>query len=108
MFQHDHDEELGMYWYPAEPSVRRQSASRPRDAAYWNETARLVLDYFELRAGRHFSEELFDGFIRWLRRSPNERRRYLQGDDVQRAMLVDWFLRVVLSPADDPPQSTRR
>ena len=58
--QHDHDEALGRYRFKDPP--------RPRDAAYWNETADLLLDYFELLAGA--DSELVDAFLEWLKRSP--------------------------------------
>ena len=144
-FLHDHDEELGMYWYQAEraqpscpsprqyplpdrnvpsppPSALRSTTledarevihltrelrrslglesrsvprrRRPRDDAYWEETARLVKDYFELLAGVH-SETLLEGFVAWLKRSPGECRQYKEGDDMSRAALVDWYLKLV-------------
>ena len=145
-FPHDHDEELGMYWYQAEraqlsypsphqypvpdrlmlsarpsaapsttledarevirltrdlrrrlglESMRVPRARRPRDDAYWEETARLVMDYFELQAGPRNSETLLNGFLEWLKRSPAEGSRYMAGDDMVRAALVDWYLRLV-------------
>lgn len=86
-YLHDHDEELGRYWFKDPP--------RPRDDAYWDETADLLLDYFELLAGAD-SERLVDAFLEWLKRSPGARRQYEEGDDMARAGLVDWYLRVVL------------
>jgi hypothetical protein len=68
---------------------------RPRDDAYWAETARLVKDYFELQAGARSSGTLLDGFFEWLERSPAEGRRYREGDDMARASLVDQYLRIV-------------
>jgi hypothetical protein len=124
---HDHDEELGCYWYGdpppnprpdtreaaglpklsvidtkrSTPPVAPRSSGHPsrprraRDEVYWAETGRLVLDYFELQAGALYSATLAEGFIAWLERSPAEQRQYDDGDDMSRAALVDWFLRVV-------------
>jgi hypothetical protein len=96
--QHDHDEALGRYSHQSEQaqpnSHLQQSSPRPRDGAYWDETADLMLDYFELLAGVH-RDELFDGFIKWLQRSPAERKCYETGDDMTRATLVDWYLKIV-------------
>ena len=114
-YQHDFDEELGCYWYgdpPPKPRafkapikcvtlpVRRAPADppsfrRPRNEAYWDEAGDLLLDYFELQAGNLDSEALVDGFVAWLKRSPAEYRQYIDGDDMTRASLVDWYLRVV-------------
>jgi hypothetical protein len=123
-FQHDFDEELGCYWYGdpppkfpntvkaadvnvpikagckqgnPRPPVESTSANfrRRRDEAYWNEAGDLLFEYFELKAGALYSETLVDGFVGWLRRSPAEFRRYVSGDDMARAALVDWYLRVV-------------
>jgi hypothetical protein len=128
-YQHDHDEELGMYWFGAlapqsppifapKPALRldsltrvesdaeviarltnalvRSTRPRRRHQTYWKETGRLVLEYFELRAGADYSDELHDAFIDWLKRSPGEAALYHSGDDMTRADLVDWFLSVVL------------
>jgi hypothetical protein len=67
---------------------------RPRDEACWNEAGDLLFEYVELQAGAAHSEELVDGFIGCLRRSPAEFRRYVEGDDMA-AGLVDWYLRIV-------------
>jgi hypothetical protein len=68
---------------------------RPRDDAYWDETADLVLDYFELLAGPDDAARLVDGFIDCLKRSPGARRLYEEGDDMTRARLVEWFLKIM-------------
>ena len=68
---------------------------RPRDDAYWAEIARLVMDYFELQAGARFSATLLDGFFKWLKSSPAEGQRYMEGDDMARARLVDLYLKIV-------------
>ena len=113
-YQHDFDEELGCYWYgdpppkprPFEaikrgaPPVRHAPADPPpfrrvRNEAYWDEAGDLLLDYFELQAGAFDSDTLVDGFVAWLKRSPAELRQYVDGDDMTRATLVDWYLRVV-------------
>jgi hypothetical protein len=107
-YEHDHDEELECYWFndpPPNPAPNTRNVAgatkafdrpRPRrDEAYWDGTARLVLDYFELQAGALYSETLEEGFVAWLQRSPGERRQYEESDDMKRAALVDWFLRVV-------------
>jgi hypothetical protein len=92
-YHHDHDEELGTYWYdnPAKALLERP---RPKhgDLAYWLETGSLVRDYLILQAGATYSETLREGFVVWLQRSPAERRRYVDGDDMVRAALVDWYL----------------
>jgi hypothetical protein len=88
VYQHDHDGELRRHWYdPSNPSCH--------DTAYWLETGRLVREYLKLRAGDDYTDALRQGFVGWLQRSPAERRLYVSGDDVQRAALVDWFLKVV-------------
>jgi hypothetical protein len=79
---------------PAGPSDSPVRPRRARDEAYCAGTGRLVMEYLELRADARFSDALEDGFVAWLH-SPGERRRYEQGDDMERAALVDWFLRVV-------------
>jgi hypothetical protein len=93
---HDYDEELGMYWYdnPAK-GLLDPSRTRHRDEAYWLETGSLVREYLVLQAGVDYSDMLRQGFIAWLKRSPGERRQYVDGDDMRRAALVDWFLKVV-------------
>ena len=55
----------------------------------------MVQDYFELLAGTVYCDALWDGFIDWLARSPDALRQYEEGDDMNRAALVDWFLKVV-------------
>jgi hypothetical protein len=90
-YQHDHDAELGCYWYADPP----QRPRRARDEAYWDETASLVMDYFELQAGALYSETLHEGFVAWLERSPAEGRQFEEGDDMTRATLVDWYLKLV-------------
>ena len=39
-----------------------------------DETWRLVLDYFDLKAGPNVSEVVEEGFIPWLLQSPARRR----------------------------------
>jgi hypothetical protein len=75
--------------------VIRWERPRRRDRAYWEETGRLVMEYFELKAGAEYSVALHNGFIGWLKRSPSELALYENGDDMMRAALVDWFLTVV-------------
>jgi len=124
-YQHDFDDELGCYWYGepppkprarkaqgpvvgpvkapikrgAQPARRAPAAPPPfrrvRDEAYWDEAGDLLLDYFELQAGALDSETLVDGFVAWLKSSPDEFSQYIDGDDMTRATLVDWYLRVV-------------
>ena len=89
-YEHDHDAELGCYWF----NDRRPRPNK-RDVAYWLETGNLVREYLMLKAGAAYSETLCQGFIAWLKRSPSEGRQYEQGDDMRRAALVDWYLRVV-------------
>lgn len=104
-YHHDHDEEVGMYWY-TNPLVNiRQTTAvqelpalhppRCRDEAYWTETADLMMEYFELQAGDDDSETLREGFIGWMERSPSALTHYENGDDMARAALVDWYLRLV-------------
>jgi hypothetical protein len=88
------------------PTPQRQRGNQPeptvrnRDGAYWDETAGLVLDYFELLAGDGFSESLVDGFVAWLKRSPAAHRRYVQGDDMDRAALVEGYLKLGRLPRE--------
>jgi hypothetical protein len=101
-YHHDHDEELGKYWYK-EPVAQtpRQSfgqasnsvGERRRDETYWAATIGLLLEYFELQSGG--DERLLDGFAAWIDRCPTERRLFEDGDDMTRAALVDWYLRLV-------------
>jgi hypothetical protein len=123
-YQHDFDEELGEYFYgdpPLKPNAVKaadvnapikagckQGNPRPpveptstgcrrrRDEAYWSEAGDLLFEYFALRAGTRYSDALVDGFVGWLGRSPAEFKRYVEGDDMARAALVDWYLKVVL------------
>ena len=76
-------------------SIRVPRPRRTRDHAYWEETARVVIDYIELQAGSRYTEALPNGFFEWLKRSPSEGKQYVQGDDMARAALVDWYLSVV-------------
>lgn len=108
-YHHDHDEELRTWDQNAFPHLRssarsvtgstsrsahRRHAAPADDLTYWLETGRLVSEYFRLQADAADSEVLRQGFIGWLRRSPAEHRLYLDGDDMTRAALVDWFLRL--------------
>jgi hypothetical protein len=102
-YQHDHDAEVAAYQADPRPDVQNkalitallaQPHLRHRDNPYWDETANLVMEYFELQAGVRYSETLRERFIRWLKRSPAERRLYADGGDMQRAGLVDWFLKM--------------
>ena len=54
-----------------------------------------MMDYFELQAGARFSATLLDGFFKWLKSSPAEGQRYMEGDDMARARLVDLYLKIV-------------
>jgi hypothetical protein len=71
------------------------SRSNKRDLRYWLETGNLVREYLMLQAGTAYNDTLRQRFIAWVRRSPDKRRQYEEGDDMARAALVDWFLRVV-------------
>jgi len=95
-YHHDHDEELGMYWYghPTKALLEHPVQKR-RDLSYWLETGNLVRDYLILQAGAAYSETLHQGFVTWLQRSPAERRQYEEWDDMRRAALVDWYLNVM-------------
>ena len=42
-----------------------------------------------LQAGTDYSDALRGGFVTWLKRSPAERTRYVDGHDMQRAALVE-------------------
>jgi hypothetical protein len=105
-YLHDHDEELGTYWYDEPPTnthdvtsatkaLLNSSPARLFDEAYWVETGSLVREYLMLQAGSAYSDPLRQGFVTWLKRSPAERRQYVDGDDMRRATLVDWYLKVV-------------
>ncbi len=97
--QHDHQAELGMYWYHDRPldtsHVPGLTKTSIDQVCYWLESGNLVREYFVLQAGANYSESLRQGFIRWLRRGPTERRLYVDGDDMRRAALVDWYLQLV-------------
>jgi hypothetical protein len=102
-YQHDHDEELGAYWFGAPPPNAGGITASPIDAlpamlpdpVYWMETGNLVREYLALQAGPDYSDTLRQGFVTWLKGSRAERQRYVDGDDMQRAALVDWYLKVV-------------
>jgi hypothetical protein len=80
--------------------ARRADSDRGvRDDVYWDATANLVLDYFELLAGPDCGP-LVDGFIDWLKRSPEAHRKYVEGDDMDRAALVERFLRLRALPRE--------
>jgi hypothetical protein len=89
-YHHDHDEEFEFLSFNSPPL-----SSKPGSLAYWLETGSLVREYLMLQAGDAYDDALRQRFVRWLRGSPAERRRYIHGDDMQRAALVDWFLKVV-------------
>jgi hypothetical protein len=89
-YQHDHDRELACEEFN-EPPPRPTT----RDLSYCLETGSLVREYLVLQAGAADADTLRQGFIAWLQRSPSERRQFEEGDDMKRASLVDWFLRVV-------------
>jgi hypothetical protein len=95
-----------VYWYRDTPQNALDAAgatnallnslpARLCDWAYWAETGSLVMEYFRLQAGAAYSKTLRQGFITWLKRSPAERGQYVDGDDMRRAALVDWYLKVV-------------
>ena len=71
---------------------------RPQHGRYWDETANLALEYFELQAGALDSGFLVAGFIGWLKRSPAERHCCRTGDDMARAKL--WSLQVLAEEGD--------
>ena len=89
--QHD-NEELGYVEF-----TKPSPPSKPGELRYWLETGGLVREYLMLQAGESYSDELRRGFITWLKGLPAERRQFETGDDMARAALVDWFLRVVKS-----------
>jgi hypothetical protein len=89
---HDHDEELGTY---AESAPLNRPRPRRSDLAFWLETGKLVKEYLEMQAGAAYNDTMRQGFIAWLQRSPGQRRQYLNGDDMGRAALVEWYLKVV-------------
>jgi hypothetical protein len=68
---------------------------RDVDVGYWLDTLTLVKGYLRLQAGSNYSDDLYLGFLMWVGRWPAERRAYINGDDMQRAALVDWYLKVV-------------
>jgi hypothetical protein len=113
-YQHDHDEELSAYWYSDPPrtadvtdaskTVVNPPPARLRDRVYWLETGSLVREYLKLQAGADYSEMLRQGFVTWLKRWPAERRRYVDGNDMTRAALADWYLKVVLYRARVSPE----
>ncbi len=112
MSHHDHDDELGMYWYDAvtgraitnHPAPRKTAAQRTvkpperrHDNAYWDETVRLVLDYLRLKAGPNASATVVDGFVLWIAMSPANLAAFGEGDDMCRAEFVDRYLNVCKS-----------
>jgi len=102
---HDHDEELGMYWYTDDGRARQPMAIQPRrvsvcpdpprDTKYWEQTFDLALEYLRLQAGAQLVTMLDAAFVRWLTQTPGELQRFVLGDDIVRAGQVDWFLKVV-------------
>jgi len=79
---------------------QRTGAQRPtdsgrerRDDAYWDTTAALLLDYFELLAGPDCCA-LVAGFADWLKRSRDAHHQYVEGDDMDRARLVERYVRI--------------
>jgi hypothetical protein len=102
---HDHDEELGMYWYtddgtarqPVPIQPRRVSVWKnpPRDKKYWEQTFDLTLEYLRLQSGARLTTMLDAQFIRWLMETPGEMQRFALGDDIVRAGQVNRFLEVV-------------
>jgi len=101
---HDHDEELGMYWYSEDGKARQEMLVQPRrvsvhhgparDKKYWEQTFDLTLEYLRLQAATRTSTKLDEAFMRWLTRTPYEMRSFALGDDVARAEQVDRFLTV--------------
>jgi len=89
-YQHDHDEEFECLSFNRAPL-----SSKPSSLAYWVETGSLVREYLMLKAGVFYDDALRQGFVRWLKHSAAERGRYIHGDDMARASLVDWYLKVV-------------
>jgi hypothetical protein len=102
---HDHDEELGMYWYsarevppppaPIQPRRVKTATGRPRDKQYWEQTFDLTLEYLRLQAGTSSTPKLDEDFLRWLMQSPGEMHRFVLGDDTLRAEQADSFLKAV-------------
>jgi hypothetical protein len=95
IYQHDHDDELGPYWYADDRRRSEQFPLTERPADFWVATGRLVNEYLALQAGPAYCDALRHGFVMWLQRSPAEGRQYHVGDDMDRAALVDWYLKVV-------------
>jgi hypothetical protein len=94
-YHHDHDEELGMYWYDPHPA--KAFLERPlrthRNMEYWLETGRLVREYLEARAGDAYSDALRQALITWMQASPARREQYELGDDMVRGELIDSYLK---------------
>src|SRR5256885_2317013 len=90
-YHHDHDEELGMYWYDKNPAkaVLERPRRTQRDLEYWLETGKLVREYLEMQAAGAYSDNLRQRLITWLQASPARRQQYEGGDDMLRADLVD-------------------
>jgi hypothetical protein len=99
---HDHDEELGMYWYTDDGKTRQAMPIQPRrvgvcvghrrDKKYWEQTFDLTLEYLRLQAGAQLTPTLEARFIQWLLQTPDEMRRFVLGDDIVRAGQADRFL----------------
>lgn len=73
------------------PRIGEAEGAKVRDVDYWQETGRLVGEYFVLRAGSHDPESV-RRFLLWLRNTPGGVTAYEDGDDTTRAALVDWFV----------------
>lgn len=83
----------------ADSRTAEPTPNRARDDVYWDATANLVLDYFELLAGPECAP-LVEGFVRWVKRSPDAHRRYVDGDDMDRAALVERYLGIRALPRE--------
>ncbi len=77
----------------AEPSGRSDANRNARDKAYWHTTARLVQDYFELCGGFAYDDSMHP-FGRWLEHTPDALRIYSEGEDMDRAALVERYLQI--------------
>src|SRR4029077_11554318 len=73
-YHHDHDEELGMYWYDNPAKAALERPRRPqRDLEYWLETGKLVREYLEMQAAGAYGDTLRQRLITWLQASPARR-----------------------------------
>jgi hypothetical protein len=81
--------------WPVAGDIGATAAAISSEQARWNEIGKQVMDYFVLQAGARDSEPLRQGFIAWLKRSPDRLEVYMHGNVNSRKALVDLYLKQV-------------